>query len=344
MECLDEHTLLDFLAGRLDGAATARAREHVARCETCNAIATDVIRGAASQLRSTPVRAKSYELAPGAVIAEKYRLVRALGEGGMGVVWEAEALDRDGGGCDGPRVAIKLLKAFDAAAKKRFVREIAMTSALAHPGLVRVVDVIEDVEAGCPALVMELLAGMPLAARLREERRLDPREARLVARELARTLAAVHGAGFVHRDIKPANVYLPSDRARPVVLLDLGLAKAMSGAGAPMTPVTRTGHAVGTPAYMAPEQLAGEASIDGRADLWSLGVVLYECTTGERPFAGHTAAEILRAVLRGPPPPADGVDPPTTAVLRSLLHPDRAARPASADLVVDALARIDPDG
>jgi serine/threonine-protein kinase len=335
MECLDEQTLLDFLAGRLGRDATARAREHVARCAICNAIATEVIRSAASQL-AAPARAEAYELAPGAIVARRYRLLHALGEGGMGVVWAAEA--------GGARVAIKLLKAFDAAAKKRFLREIAVTSALRDPGLVRVVDVIEDVEAGCPALVMELLEGAPLAARLAEQTRLDPRDARLVARRLATTLAVVHRAGLVHRDVKPANVWLNADPARPVVLLDLGLAKAMADDAPGATRITRTGHAVGTPAYMAPEQLAGEASIDGRADLWSLGVVLYECITGERPFPGRAVAEVLRAAVRGPPPAMDRVEPKTRALLASLLSPDRAARPASADEVVHALARIDPRG
>lgn len=340
MDCLDERTLIDFLAGRLDGEATARAREHVARCDMCNMIATEVIVGAASQLRAAPTQ--GYELAPGAVLAGRYRLIRALGEGGMGVVWEAEALALDSGRGPPSRVAIKLLKAFDAAAKKRFVREIAMTSALTDPGLVRVIDVLEDVEAGCPALVMERLAGEPLAARLARDERIDPREARFVALHLARTLVAVHAAGLVHRDVKPANVIVIADPSRPVVLLDLGLARAMSGEAT--TRITRTGQAVGTPAYMAPEQLAGETSIDGRADLWSLGVMLHECITGDKPFAGHTLAELLRATLRGPAPAMDGIDPPTRALLRSLLHPEPGARPNSAAEVASALARIDPDG
>jgi serine/threonine-protein kinase len=317
MACLDEETLLDFLAGRLDGATTARAREHVAQCSSCNAVATDLISGAAAQVR-TPT-AKGYELVAGALVAEKYRLVRALGEGGMGVVWEAEAPD-------GSRVAIKLLKAFDAAAKKRFAREIGITSALSDPGLVRVVDVLEDVEAGCPALVMELLPGTTLA-------QAEDVDVGLVGLHLARTLAVVHRAGLVHRDVKPANVGLLPDPARPVVLLDLGLAKAMGTTS--MTRITRTGHVVGTPAYMAPEQLAGETAIDGRADLWSLGVILYERLFGARPFAGSTVAEVLRSALRGPP--AFDRSDARSALIHSLLQVDREARPASASEVAAAL-------
>lgn len=324
MPCLDEQTLLDFLAGRLGGEATARAREHIAQCEACNAIATELIMGAAAHVQAAPARSASYELVPGALLAEKYRLVRALGEGGMGVVWEAERVERNAA-----RVALKLLKAFDTAAKKRFLREIATTSRLSHSGLVHVVDVIEDVEAGCPALVLELLPGESLATRLERTGRLERDEALLVARELGRTLGAVHAAGLVHRDVKPANVFLTGDPSRPVVLLDLGLAKAIDGTAG--TRLTATGHAVGTPSYMAPEQLAGDPTIDGRADVWALGVVLYECLTGKKPFTGRTSAEILKASLRGPPN-LDELDPEARDLLRKLLTADRAARPFATEI------------
>ena len=338
-DCFDEQALLDFLAGRLDGRRTAHAREHIARCEVCNAIATDRFGDAVTHLQPPSSRTKSYELKPNAIVAERYRLLGALGEGGMGVVWEAEPLEpRDG---LSSRVAIKLLKAFDAAAKQRFLREIAISSKLNHRGLVRVVDVLEDVEAGCPALVMERLYGASLASKLLEDNKLEARRARAIALELARTLAVVHEAGLVHRDIKPANVHLLPDAGRPVVLLDLGLAKAV--AGGEMTRLTRTGQAVGTPAYMAPERLSGETSIDGRADLWSLGVVLYECVVGQRPFHGHTAAEILRAALEGVSSP-DGVDPDTARILRALLRPQRTDRPRNACAVIDMLAAVDPRG
>jgi serine/threonine-protein kinase len=329
MTCLDEQTLLDFLAGRLGGEATARAREHVAQCEVCNAIATELIMGAAAHVRPAPARTAAYELVPGALVAEKYRLVRALGEGGMGVVWEAERGDS--------RVAVKLLKAFDAAAKRRFLHEIATTSRVSSPGLVRVVEVLEDVEAGCPALVLELLPGESLATRLARDAHLGRGEALSVARHLATTLATVHAAGLVHRDVKPANVFLTGDPSRPVVLLDLGLAKAIDGTAG--TRLTETGHAVGTPAYMAPEQLAGEPTVDARADLWALGVVLYESLTGRKPFAGRTAAEILRAAVTVSPDLAS-LDEALAAILRSLLAPARASRPSSAADLASSLAQV----
>jgi len=309
MDCLDEQTMLDFLAGRLDGATTARAREHVAKCEACNAIATELIQGAAAHMRAP--ESTSYELVPGAVIAGKYRLVREIGQGGMGVVWEAS-----------PPVAIKFLKGFDASAKNRFLREVKIAKSLAC--VPRVIEVLPDVEAGVPALVMELLVGRPLA----KTGARPPREARRIAWHVANALAEIHRAGLVHRDVKPANIFLLDDSERPVVLLDLGLAKDTSGL---RTKITRTGQTVGTPAYMAPEQLAGDPSIDGRADLWSLGVVLYEMLQGKKPIAGA-------------PLDLSGIDAATAALLRSLLDPDRSARPASAELVAGALARIDPDG
>jgi eukaryotic-like serine/threonine-protein kinase len=334
VDCLDEQALLDFLAGRLDGPATKRAREHVGRCETCNALATDVIQGAAATVRATPPRAKAYELVPGAIVADRYRLVRPLGEGGMGVVWEAASVE------DGTKVAIKLLKAFDAPAKRRFAREIAFASALVHPGLARVVDVLEDVEAGCPALVMELLSGVSLAERLRRGPPFATREVARIGLELAQTLAVVHEVGLVHRDVKPSNIQLLDSPDRPVILLDLGLAKAMPGTLLTATRLTRTGHAVGTPAYMAPEQLAGEEDIDARADIWSLGCVLYECASGRRPFAGSTAAEVLRAIVRGPPPAMEDLDEALGLLLRSMLAPGRSDRAKAAHAVAHSLARL----
>lgn len=315
MDCLDEDTLLAFLAGRLRGSAALAAREHIAQCESCRAIATDLIRDAAANVRhgSAP---RSYELAQGSVIADRYRLVRPIGEGGMGLVWEATALDRPT-----MRVAIKLLKSFDASARRRFLREIATTAALVHPSLVRVVDVLEDVEANTPALVMELLSGASLRDRLACDGRLGRPEAIAIARSLAGSLSVVHSAGFVHRDVKPANVQLTADRSRPVVLLDLGLAKSL---WEDSSSLTRTGQLVGTPAYMAPEQLAGDRRIEASADVWSLGIILYECLTGARPFAGRTVAELLAAASCGLP--AAPMDREVHDVLSVLLAPDPASR------------------
>jgi eukaryotic-like serine/threonine-protein kinase len=188
--------------------------------------------------------------------------------------------------------------------------------------------------------VMELLGGVSLVDRFRRGPPLARRDVARIGVELAQTLAVVHEAGLVHRDVKPSNIQLLDSPDRPVVLLDLGLAKAMPGTLLTATRLTRTGHAVGTPAYMAPEQLAGEEDIDARADLWSLGCVLYECASGRRPFAGSTAAEVLRAIVRGPPLAMEDLDEAVGLLVCSMLAPARPDRAPTAHAVAQSLARL----
>ena len=194
VSCLEEDALLDYLAGRLDGRATSRAREHIATCETCHAIASDLVLSAAAnveQQRAVQPHVTSYELVRGARVAGRYVLEARLGEGAMGVVWRATRSE------DGEQVAIKLLKGFDRDARRRFLREVSMAAALAHPCLVRVVEVLPDVEADCPALVLELLVGRPLSARLAQGARvyLSARKAAVVE-QTAKELSA---KGFCDR-------------------------------------------------------------------------------------------------------------------------------------------------
>jgi eukaryotic-like serine/threonine-protein kinase len=338
VSCLEPDALLDFLAGRLGGKTTARAREHIAACEACHAIASELVLSAAAsvQERGAPRdRVASYELAAGTTVAGRYILDAPLGEGSMGVVWSATRRD------DGERVAIKFLKSFDNAARRRFAREVTMASSLVHRGLVRVVEVLPDVEADCPALVLELLAGQSLATRLAGGT-LAVEDACGIAGEVACALAHVHGANVVHRDLKPANVFLvaseTSGAATPVVkVLDLGLGTvtADGDALAASSRITRTGEAVGTPAYMAPELLAG-ARGDGAADVWALGATIYETLTGTHPFAGRTSAALLRAIVRSPDAPFErlrGIAPPALLVLlRGMLGEVATQRPSMAEV------------
>jgi serine/threonine protein kinase len=346
LECLDEDALLDFLAGRLDSKATARAREHLGACPTCKAIATDLIRDAAGvhagdrSARAPTSSSSRVSITRGATLAQRYLLVDELGEGGMGIVWRAIDSKRN------EPVAIKQLKRFDAHARRRFLREIAIAQSLHHPELVRILDVIDDVEAGIPALVMELVPGESLDSRLTREARLGLRESLQIAAAIARPLEYIHAKGIVHRDLKPANVLLSSSPPSTVKVLDLGLARADADSelGA-MTTLTRTGHSVGTPSFMAPEQLGGERAIDLRADIWALGVILYTSITGERPFAGHTIAELLRAIHRGGPPVhldrGTAFPPALSDLLRRMLATDRRARPASMAEVLRAMDMLD---
>ncbi len=227
-----------------------------------------------------------------------YQLVARLGAGGMGAVYRARdtRLQRD--------VAVKVLLdrlAGDASARARFEREARAVAALAHPNIVAIFDI--GSEAGHVYLVTELLVGRTLQARL-EQGPLPVGEAVSVALGVAAGLAAAHAKGVIHRDLKPGNIFLTENG--PVKLLDFGLAKRLRPEDAASTALTTRsatvpGIVMGTPPYMSPEQARGQPP-DHRTDIFSLGVVLYEMLTGDRPFAGGTTADVLSAVLRDQPP------------------------------------------
>lgn len=262
----------------------------------------------------------------------RYRLVRELGRGGMGVVYLAfdERLARE--------VAVKVIRPTDEGnAKRRFVRE-ARTAGRVHSDHVVPVYEADEID-GVAYLVMPLLRGRTLAARLQDE---PPPVAEVirVGRELATGLVAAHELGLVHRDIKPANVWLEEPGER-VKILDFGLAKPADTGDE--TDLTDVGAAVGTPAYMAPEQAAGK-EVDARADLFSLGCVLYRMCAGRPPFAGSSALAVLSALATAVPDPVERVNPtvpaPLADLIRRLLAKDPAHRPATARAVADELAAL----
>ena len=235
-------------------------------------------------------------LAPGTQLGP-YRIESLIGAGGMGKVYRARdsRLNRD--------VALKFLAAplgGCGAALERFRREAHVISALNHPNICTIHDVGEH--GGWPFFVMELLEGHDLRRRLAGAR-LAPAEAVAIGAEICKGLEAAHARSIVHRDIKPANIYLTSNGG--VKILDFGLAKPVS---AQVESLTETGLTLGTLAYMAPEQARGE-NVDSRADLFSLGAVLYEMATGRQPFSGATPAINLDAVLNRTPRPAREVNP-----------------------------------
>lgn len=225
-------------------------------------------------------------------VGPRYRIERPLGEGGMGLVYEAVDLELD------RRVAIKLIRheRDDDEARARFLREARAAAALSHPNACQLYEVSEH--NGEPFLVLELLDGEPLSARLARERILLT-DLPDILLPLMDVVAAFHGQGLVHRDLKPSNIFLTS---RGVKLLDFGLARRADRDNAlTATLLTSPGAVTGTMRYMAPEQITGDP-IDGRADVFALGVLLYEMLTGRIPFEAETNIEWLNAVLKDEPP------------------------------------------
>jgi TolB-like protein/Flp pilus assembly protein TadD len=228
----------------------------------------------------------------GAALADRYAVEGELGRGGMATVYRAEDVKHR------RAVAIKVLRPDLAAAlgPERFLREIEIAASLSHPHILPLFDSGEA--GGFLYYVMPLVEGESLRERLERERQLPIEDALALTREVADALGAAHGRGIVHRDIKPENILLHGGHA---VVSDFGIARAVSAAGG--TSLTETGIAVGTPAYMSPEQAAGERELDGRSDLYSLACVTYEMLLGHPPFSGISAHEILARHTSDPLPP-----------------------------------------
>jgi serine/threonine protein kinase len=227
-------------------------------------------------------------------LGDSYTIEGEIGRGGMGVVYRArdERLQR--------RVAVKVLPpelAFQREIRERFTREAQTAARLSHPHIVPIHDVGEG--NGLVYFVMGLIEGESLAARIRRRTRLPAEEVRRIMKETADALSAAHGLSVIHRDIKPDNILLEGTRGR-VMVTDFGIAKALSSTSG--NTLTSAGMAIGTPSYMSPEQAAGEREIDGRSDLYSLGVVSYQMLAGELPFNAPTVAGILMKHITEPAP------------------------------------------
>lgn len=261
-----------------------------------------------------------------------FDIIREVGRGGMGVVLHAydEKLQRD--------VAIKVIDpqlANNEIARQRFCREARAAAAVTHDNLVAVHQVDEDDHSGLPYLVMQLVHGESLEQRLKRVGKLPVNEVARIGMQAAAGLAAAHAGGLIHRDIKPGNILLesPSDRVK---LTDFGLARAAED-----VKLTRTGFVAGSPLYMSPEQARGE-EVDSRADLFSLGSVLYEATTGTPPFEGKTPLVVLRRVADETPPPLREVNAEVpywfSDIVERLLEKNPEKRYQTAAEVAEALA------
>jgi tetratricopeptide (TPR) repeat protein len=302
--CLDDGQLLALLEHRLPADAAAKAQEHVDACDDCRVLVADLIGAAAvtepaASAKGDEVTSGTTQIFPRGATIGRYVVLDLIGRGGMGVVYGAydPELDR--------RVALKLVRADSPVSRgleQRLVREAQALARTSHPNVVHVYEA--GVWNGQLFIAMEWVDGGTLSQWLREKRR-DWHQIREIFVAAGRGLAAAHSAGLVHRDFKPENVMIGKDgRAR---VTDFGLARRAGSTGelheasldSPLyRHLTATGAIMGTPGYMAPEQLRGEV-IDARSDLFSFCVALYEALAGARPFAGRSRRELLAAIDKG---------------------------------------------
>jgi len=262
------------------------------------------------------------------VIGERYGNYQALsllGEGGMGAVYLAEHPGI------GRRVAIKVLRSemgHDPQLLTRFLNEARAANAIRHPNIIEVLD-SGTTARGASYLVMELLEGESLSARIKRLSRLDERSAIEIAMQTASGLGAAHAKGIIHRDLKPDNLFVipeESDASRErVKILDFGIAKLHVPSGDSLK--TRTGTLMGTPIYMSPEQCLGTKEVDHRSDVYSLGIILYEMLTGRPPFLSEGFGELLTMHLHEQPPPLRSLAPQVGAAIESAIMRMLAKKP-----------------
>ena len=290
------------------------------------------------------VRGKGEEelLRPGSRFGD-CRVERLLGKGGVGAVYLASAPG-------GEQYAMKVLRPdianSDPDYKKRFVHEAEVMMTLRHKNLVTVYDAGEDPEMGMCYIVMEYMPGGSVKDRLCEHGAMPVPEAISIAAQIADALGMAHFHGVIHRDVKPDNILFSADGVPK--LSDLGVAKLLRGGGGDGTE-TMQGVIIGTPAYMAPEQILDSSHIDERADIYSLGVALYEMLTGKRPNDGSTVMGMLAKAVKGDPlPDVRTMRPEVSAsvayVLSLMCAPKPENRPVTSRAVADLLVRASVDG
>ncbi|MCC6875326.1 MAG: serine/threonine protein kinase, partial [Sandaracinaceae bacterium] len=274
----------------------------------------------------------------GKLVGGRYRIVRKIAEGGMGAVFEAQH------NLSKKTVALKILFPHigkDEGSRQRFLREVSAPAQIGHEGIVEVYDAGFDTEDGSLFVAMELLEGEPLRDRLIKggislDRMLD------IFEETLDPLAAAHASHFVHRDLKPENVFVQVKKGKEIIkILDFGIARELDPAN---TNVTHTGIAMGTPHYMAPEQAMSAKGVTASADVWALGVMLYEALAGRTPFDGETASAIVVAACTQQHPPllqvAPHVPPPLAQFVDRCLSKDPKFRPQDAGQMLQELRQV----
>jgi len=285
---------------------------------------------------------KATSVSPGQIIGDRYRIDEPIGEGGMGFVCRATHV-----GLDTP-VAIKLIRPDfkdDAEFVRRFLNEARRAAVLKSERVTRVHDV-GQLDSGEPYLVMELLEGVELDKYLEAHGPLAALDAVNVALQICEALAEAHAAGIVHRDIKPGNAFLVrrADGRFAVKILDFGISKQMLDATTGVTSLTNHDQSLGSPHYMSPEQMLDPSSVDHRSDIWSVGVVLFELLSGQRPFDGTSMPEVCAKVLTAPAPVLRSVrpdvDPELEAIVMQCLEKKPEARYRDVAALGQALQRF----
>lgn len=328
-ECPDEASIAAFLEGRRSPELEA----HLAGCDECRQLVSEL---AKSVRCDETLPSASGELTQGSVIADKYRIDKVLGAGGMGVVALAEHLVLN------TSVVVKLLRTPDADddSVRRFLREARAGAALDSEHVVRVLDA--GIFEARPYLVLEHLRGRDLAAELSARGALPLEEAVNYVLQACEALATAHSRGIVHRDIKPANLFITrSADGEPLLkVLDFGIAKAAEDSGIATLDagLTHSGTIMGSPRYMSPEQLEHSAGVDARTDVWSLGAVLYELCSGKAAFDAPNLAALTAAILTKEPPALTDVPPELFAVIGRCLRKKRQERLSSVALLARELA------
>ena len=340
MNCPDENILSDYLAGDVSTSELASVTAHMEECTSCRDLIAELARTAPARLlpADAPDEAMHVDaLYPGVAIMGHFVLRRLLGAGGMGIVWAAEEPD-------GTEVALKFLRTEDAEHRRRLLREARIARSLVHPNVVWVREVLDSTQLSSPVLVMDLVRGEPLEVRLRRPPPLTLAGTAALLEPVVRGVMAAHAQGIVHRDLKPQNILVDWDAtpAPRAYVLDFGVAKILFAAEGASARITRSGAVMGTPQYMAPEQLFGERELDHRADIWSLGTILYRCLAGVAPISGSSFGEVFKAVTVGTIPRLRDVAPSLPermlGLVDSMLVRDRTKRLDRLDPVADALA------